>query len=1151
MESVPVESDPVASMSETGLCDPQPVSDGAGTDKRKEHVILLESDVLSMEHGLEKRSGSTGDITTHTDDSSYYITWTVYIALAVPRNEEPDVAETPEKAKKRNEGSSSVLMKTHTAQSCYHIEYELLPGDTETVKVDLVMFGPVAKMYKEDEVKILRTWHEGEQIWVGLTQKVNVKVNRDMLIGLLSHKIKLQVWNSKDKLSSQARYDRLKALRLPHDPPEDSTDMCGGTKSILNKVRSLWQKKSNMSKKIKRDPLFSSSLVELDSETGFHKIPLDGSNFEDLIKNGTASAEMNPVHLLAGETSLTERFPVCTAGVFELMCNISLDRPLISDKLKAELNPLVINILSATSLPSSPVPFHVLQERCVPVYCQYKFHNLTTHRTNHHKHSTNIYFRDVNVILTGLMSPTEFKEFLSGPPLEVEVHDRDSKFEELPKPRALFGTGTDHDIQWDMAQSKQRTSVFNSYGIASLNLSELLLGKKSLKVQVPIKCCPQPLTLHTERTAQDRNVSHTAASRHPMPQGHYFDANSTLKVKVELAYALNAERDSCEEGTDERPFGRIVYLFDYNNFSVMSKLKSEILRINASAFNLGSRSLENIERALSNYIMNFKLDESQDLDFVTGFHVVDKRRHIFVLEGLKHKAVQRLWESVPMKQSGSAEEQVIVLYNSNMSFFKRLYDSLDMTLSPVYLDEPLETIMRQPLIYIRGTVPTPCFQALTRLSQLCQIRQLKYVVQSNLFPTADMILRMNKEYGMDEMQWKQQADAKTEVDILTLPVRTKRHAPLDMHNRDYMKRKHSSQQLPRRHFKDFIQDNIKKVQEESERLQRPEAAVLRMDQSSDRPVYNYSTQTLNSKEQTMELIRREMVQVPGRRFTYSQQYHSATVEPGPVLSKADSSSTHTTTVWISSMGGNRCKGHPKHPDEARVVELRKPWRENILHANLLKPTLTRDLWAWSQRHEDFQLHSKPHPVFSPSPLSIHLAGDPLRQEQLEAARVQYSRWLEKLLPDSSTKPPGKSPCSQFKCHIGNSQRLQDILKDEPQKYSLRRPGMILKPLPQLSVMNFGADKAEEERSVALAPGPCVDCSLSSKHNAIPRHPSQYSKYHHIGFRKQHSLLYKRTAPPLTDHEKNIFYFQKDDMKACFTEAQPAGDTVEATILYTK
>lgn len=285
------------------------------------------------------------------------------------------------------------------------------------------------------------------------------------------------------------------------------------------------------------------------------------------------------------------------------------------------------------------IPFS--QEKCVPVYCKYKFHNFSVHRTNYHKHGTNIYFRDVHVIPAGLMHPGELREFLSGPPLEIEVHDRDRKLEETPKTPAMFGVGPEDDILRTAAPSKQKTTVMNSYGIANLNLSELLLGKKSLKAHLPIKCCPPP--------PLDRKATDTAASREPPPQGHYFDANSQLKVKVEIACPLNVKADCSELESVDGPFGRIVYLFDYNNFSAVTKLRSEILRVNATAFRLGSRSLENTEKALSNYIMNFKHDESEDLDFVTGFHVLDNRTHIFVLEGLKHKAVRRLWEAVPMK----------------------------------------------------------------------------------------------------------------------------------------------------------------------------------------------------------------------------------------------------------------------------------------------------------------------------------------------------------------------------------------------------------------------------------------------------------------------------------------------------------------------
>ncbi|KAG7229691.1 hypothetical protein INR49_012738, partial [Caranx melampygus] len=898
----------MADVPETDVCKAESdCDDGKPTDKGQEDVPFLESDLSLMKHNVENGSNSMEDITSQTDDCSYCITWTVYIALALPRGEESEMD------KNARTDSSNSLVKTYKSQSCYHIEYKLLPGDEETVKADLIMFGPVAKMCKEDELKI-----------------------------------KLKICNSKDKLCSLARYEKQKSFKLPQDLPEDTTDIF---KNILKTDR--------------QQPISESYDVE------------------DIKKNGTTEVHVSLICLLAGHSSVTEHFPVRSCGVFDVMCNISLDRPLLSDQLKVELNPLVITLLSAKSMPSSPVPFNVLQEKCMPVYCQYKFHNFSLHRTKHHKHGPNIYFRDVNVILTGLMSPQEIQEFLSSTSLQIEVHDRDRKLEETRKTPAMHGTGSGDPMQSDAAPFKHEMKAFDSYGVVNLDLSELLHQVKRLKLYLPIKCCPPPPQQDRKTTAQNRTVADIDANRDPMPPARYYDSNSQLKVTVEIAHPLNINDDSCLSGSYHGPFGRIIYLFHYNNVSVMTKLRTEILTINASAFRLGSRSLEDIERALSNYKINFKHDESKDLDFVSGFHVLDKRRHIFVLEGLRDKAVRRLWEAVPMKVKGSEEE---------------------------------------------------------RLCQLSQVRQLKDVVRYNLFPSADMILSLRKKYGICEEQWKQKARTNTEMDPPSLPVRMRRHMPLDIYNTSVgWKRKNHEMQL-----------------------QNP----------------------------------RDFIQVPGRRFTYSQQYHSATVEPGE---RSDSRS-EASEVWFSSMKSVKSTVHPRHPDKARVEELRKPWRENILHANTLKPTLARDRWVWSQRHDDFQIYSKPPPFFGTPSDTFYLAGERLQQHQLEAARAP----LKKILPGSSTNRPHNSSVSVFMG--GNSETIQDTLKDEPEKYSLRKPGLMLRPLPKPSVMNLHDNKVE---TPTLAQGLCMD---HRKNNSIPRCFSLNNK-DYIGM-------------PMTDTEKRIFTFQK-------------------------
>ena len=71
-------------------------------------------------------------------------------------------------------------------------------------------------------------------------------------------------------------------------------------------------------------------------------------------------------------------------------------------------------------------------------------------------------------------------------------------------------------------------------------------------------------------------------------------------------------------------------------------------------------------------------------------------------------------------------------------------------------------------------------------------------------------------------------------------------------------------------------------------------------------------------------------------------------------------------------------------------------------------------------------------------------GEALRQEQCQAAREQYNRWQRKILWDSVV-PRVNGQLPEFTCHLRRgSGKFEEILKDKPQKYSLRKPGMALK-----------------------------------------------------------------------------------------------------------
>lgn len=54
----------------------------------------------------------------------------------------------------------------------YHLEYKLFPTDTEPIKADVVTYGVAAKIYSESDSKVLKTWRDGDKMWVTWTHRL-------------------------------------------------------------------------------------------------------------------------------------------------------------------------------------------------------------------------------------------------------------------------------------------------------------------------------------------------------------------------------------------------------------------------------------------------------------------------------------------------------------------------------------------------------------------------------------------------------------------------------------------------------------------------------------------------------------------------------------------------------------------------------------------------------------------------------------------------------------------------------------------------------------------------------------------------------------------------------------------------------------------
>ena len=85
-----------------------------------------------------------------------------------------------------------------------------------------------------------------------------MKVTRESLLNLHSHIVEVKLWNSVDKLSARARYDRPKAFRLPAMKTKGSNQLLGESAGLTSrgerpeKLPVLYQDKALNSRRRKR-----------------------------------------------------------------------------------------------------------------------------------------------------------------------------------------------------------------------------------------------------------------------------------------------------------------------------------------------------------------------------------------------------------------------------------------------------------------------------------------------------------------------------------------------------------------------------------------------------------------------------------------------------------------------------------------------------------------------------------------------------------------------------------------------------------------------------------------------------------------------------------------------------------------------------------
>lgn len=95
------------------------------------------------------------------------------------------------------------LFEVGSPKKFAHIEYELLP-ERVPFKVDVNCWGDFAKIYCDDDVRVIRTIQINEVAWVPIKIKHFFKqMTKTELLQLQLHVIKVTIWSQQDKLEQE------------------------------------------------------------------------------------------------------------------------------------------------------------------------------------------------------------------------------------------------------------------------------------------------------------------------------------------------------------------------------------------------------------------------------------------------------------------------------------------------------------------------------------------------------------------------------------------------------------------------------------------------------------------------------------------------------------------------------------------------------------------------------------------------------------------------------------------------------------------------------------------------------------------------------------------------------------------------------------
>ena len=755
------------------------------------------------------------------------------------------------------------------AKDSEYVHYEFgIFQDHHIQKADIVAHSiTMPKVFTDAEVRQAEYREEDGLRWVGNKHYFPLAVDLDLLNNMFDDGLTFTVFDTKAMVSSRARFDKPK-------PSPGQLDDLAKTMAAAPDAGEAKDALSALS--------LSSGVAGANAkpEYSLANDVMKGTVGVKPNKKGTSTDEgvmvrMNLRDLFAGKTEVEHVFEdtesLGLTRIRKIKMTVSLDRPLLSDKFAAELNPLVIHMEELYNMPSTPVSFSALDRQCKPAYVKFSAfgeENCQVMPVTNRSHGP-VQTLDQNfVLLTSRCDAADLgAHFLEK--IQIEIHDRDRRPDNKFKNTSIFGTGLAEDTQFNDFKAavgvskklnvlEENPEALDPFGVATLDLHDLLAGVRNLTLELPILPGPR----HNTEDAEDEQIGVHA--------GHYVQTGAYLRVKLKLTKSLAGAlppqlSESLQNPGQDGPFARIVYICDEEDTGFFEHIKSFVNKLNTTALELDRLSVCDLDTARETYDLNNQQQLSPNLDIVTGFHVGSPSRNITVIEGLAAGNIGQIWESLPLPES----PRFRVLYNSTLRYQDRLYGQLGPTLANLSLGDEIEDILARPEVYISGGRAFSCFTGLNQLAQLFGARRLQETSKSDLLPAAAAIVRIGECYGVTPHPYRLLARPSSrrmsvEVPILENVMGLVENLDQVQHRIDASNLAYDQQcqQEAGSVRGDFIGKNVGLVGEQSyaNTVKATEEGRNRetIRQEEGLPVHNYSSQTFNATRLATERLKAQL-----------------------------------------------------------------------------------------------------------------------------------------------------------------------------------------------------------------------------------------------------------------------------------------------------